>query len=169
MLSFEPRILLLGLLVSVTVGNSFIFFADTENRAVFSELVTIIAASTAALLATAIAFRQNIGALHGKTYLSLTIGLVLWLGADIIWAAYELYFHVAAPIPSLSDILWLSGYPFFAYNLFLTYKLFHDRINRRLLLISVIGNVIFIGYLIWLTISLSDFSSEGSLSMFAIL
>ena len=84
MLSFGPRILLLGLLVSVTVGNSFIFFADTESRAVFSELVTIIAASAAVLLATAIAFRQNIGALHGKTYLSLTIGLVLWLCADII-------------------------------------------------------------------------------------
>src|ERR671927_1295030 len=142
MLSFGPRILLLGLLVSVTVGNSFIFFADTESRAVFSELVTIIAASAAVLLATAIAFRQNIGALHGKTYLSLTIGLVLWLCADIIWAAYELYFHVAAPIPSLSDILWLSGYPFFAYNLFLTYKEFHKRIKnyKKILIATLIVN-----------------------------
>jgi branched-chain amino acid transport system substrate-binding protein len=171
MLSFGPRILLLGLLVSVTVGNSFIFFADTENRAVFSELVTIIAASTAVILATAIAFRQNIGASHGKTYLSLTIGLVLWLCADIIWAAYELYFHVAAPIPSLSDILWLSGYPFFAYNLFLTYKEFQKRIKnyKKILVATLIVNAVFLGYLIPLTINLSDFSSQGGLAMFIVI
>jgi hypothetical protein len=90
--------------------------------------------------------------------------------ADIIWASYELVFHVAAPIPSLSDILWLAGYPFFAYNLIATYRQFHNRFNNNgVLLASIIGNVIFVAYLISLTIGLSDFSSQGSVSMFAIL
>ena len=89
MLSLNARLLLLGLVVSVAVGNSVIFFADsTESRATLSELVTITAACGAVLLAAAIALRQNIHALYGKTFLSLAIGLVLWLCADIIWAAY---------------------------------------------------------------------------------
>jgi branched-chain amino acid transport system substrate-binding protein len=102
-------------------------------------------------------------------YISLAIGLVLWLCADIIWASYELVFHVAAPIPSLSDILWLAGYPFFAYNLVATYRQFYNRFDKRVLLASIIGNVIFIGYLISLTIGISDFSSQGGVSMFAVL
>lgn len=170
MLSLNARVLLLGLVVCVVVGNSVIFFADsTESRATLSELVTITAACGAVLLAAAIALRQNIHAPHGKTYLSLAIGLVLWLCADIIWAAYELYYHVAAPIPSVSDILWLSGYLFFAYNLFLTYKEFQVRINKKILLATIIGNAIFLGYLIPLTISLSDLSSPAGVAMFLVI
>lgn len=169
MFDFGPRILLLGLIFCVSVGNSIIFFADTESKAIFSELITIVAACSAVLLATAITFRQSIHAAHGKSYLSLAIGLVLWLCADIIWAAYELYFHVAAPIPSLSDILWLSGYPFFAYNLFLTYKEFKKRINKKILFATIIGNTIFLGYLISLTINLLDLSSPGGIAMFTII
>jgi branched-chain amino acid transport system substrate-binding protein len=170
MLSFNSRVLLLGLAVCIAVGNSVIFFADsTESRATLSELVTITAACGAVLLAAAIALRQNIHTPHGKTYLSLAIGLVLWLCADIIWAAYELYYHVAAPIPSVSDILWLSGYLFFAYNLFLTYKEFQVRINKKILLAAIIGNAIFLGYLIPLTFSLSDLSSPAGVAMFLII
>jgi branched-chain amino acid transport system substrate-binding protein len=77
--------------------------------------------------------------------------------------------HVAAPIPSLSDILWLAGYPFFAYNLISTYRQFHNKINKRVLLTSLIGNGIFVAYLIYLTIGLSDFSSQGGVSLFAVL
>src|SRR5919108_588062 len=170
MLSLNARILLLGLVVCVAVGNSVIFFADSaESRATLSELVTITAACGAVLLAAAIALRQNIHAPHGKTYLSLAIGLVLWLCADIIWAAYELYYHVAAPIPSISDILWLSGYLFFAYNLFLTYKEFQVRINKKILLATIIGNAVFLGYLIPFTISLSDLSSPAGIAMFLVI
>jgi branched-chain amino acid transport system substrate-binding protein len=170
MLSLNARVLLLGLVVCVAVGNSIIFFADsTESRATLSELVTITAACGAVLLAAAIALRQNIHAPYGKTYLSLAIGLVLWLCADIIWAAYELYYHVAAPIPSVSDILWLSGYLFFAYSLFLTYKEFQVRINKKILLAAIIGNAIFLGYLIPLTISLSDLSSPAGVAMFLVI
>jgi branched-chain amino acid transport system substrate-binding protein len=167
---FTSSLLFLGLIVSATAANAIIFFSDGETRGTYSELIITASACIAASLGILLAYRQIIhNRPHAKAYICLASGLVLWLCADILWASYELIFHVAAPIPSLSDILWLAGYPFFAYNLVYTYRLFHDRINRRLLLISVIGNVIFIGYLIWLTISLSDFSSEGSLSMFAIL
>jgi ABC-type branched-subunit amino acid transport system substrate-binding protein len=165
-----PSLLLLGLIVSATAANSLIFFAGTETRIVYSELIIIASAAIAALLGILLAYRQILhNRSHSKMYISLAIGLVLWLAADIIWASYELIFHVAAPIPSLSDILWLAGYPFFAYNLIATYRLFYNRFDKRILLASIIGNVIFVAYLIFLTIGLSDFSGQGSVSMFAVL
>jgi len=165
-----PSLLLLGLIVSATAANSIIFFAGTETRTAYSELIIIASATFAAFLGVLLAYRQILhNRSHSKIYISLAIGLVLWLCADIIWASYELVFHVAAPIPSLSDILWLAGYPFFAYNLIATYRLFYNRVDKRVLLASIIGNVIFIAYLIWLTIGISDFSSQGGVSMFAVL
>jgi ABC-type branched-subunit amino acid transport system substrate-binding protein len=166
-----PSLLLLGLIVSATAANSMIFFAGAETRIMYSELIIIASASIAAFLGILLAYRQILhNRSHSKAYICLAIGLVLWLCADIIWASYELIFHVAAPIPSLSDILWLAGYPFFAYNLIATYRQFHNRFNNNgVLLASIIGNVIFVAYLISLTIGLSDFSSQGSVSMFAIL
>ena len=166
-----PSLLLLGLIVSATAANSMIFFAGAETRVMYSELIIIASASIAAFLGILLAYRQILhNRSHSKAYICLAIGLVLWLCADIIWASYELVFHVAAPIPSLSDILWLAGYPFFAYNLIATYRLFHNRFNNNgVLLASIIGNVIFVAYLMSLTIGLSDFSSQGSVSMFAVL
>jgi branched-chain amino acid transport system substrate-binding protein len=165
-----PSLLLLGLIVAATAANSIIFFAGSEARVVYSELIIIASASIAASLGILLAYRQILhNRSHSKSYICLAIGLVLWLFADIIWASYELVYHVAAPIPSVSDILWLAGYPFFAYNLIATYRQFHNRFNKRVLLASIIGNVIFIAYLIYLTIGLLDFSSQESASMFAVL
>jgi branched-chain amino acid transport system substrate-binding protein len=147
-----------------------IFFSGEESRAVYSELIIIAAASIAAFLGILLAYRQILhNRSHSKAYICLAIGLVLWLCADVIWASFELVFHVAAPIPSLSDILWLAGYPFFAYNLIATYRQFHNKLNKRVLLASIIGNGIFIAYLSSLTIGISDFSSQGGVSMFAVL
>src|SRR5215212_8213537 len=165
-----PSLLLLGLIVSATAANSMIFFSGEESRVVYSELIIIAAASFAAFLGILLAYRQILhNRSHSKAYICLAIGLVLWLCADVIWASYELVFHVAAPIPSLPDILWLAGYSFFAYNLIATYRQFHNKLNKRVLLASIIGNGIFIAYLGSLTIGISDFSSQGGVSMFAVL
>jgi len=162
--------LFLGLIVSVISANSFIFFADNESRTVYSELIVTASVSIAAGLAIVLAYRQTIhNRSHAKTYICLAIGLVLWLCADIIWASYELVLHVAAPIPSLSDYLWLAGYPFFAYNLFATYREFHGKISKRMLIASIIGNATFLAYLIPLTVSLSDFSAQEGVAMFAVI
>ena len=163
-------LLLLGIMVSAIAANSMIFFSGGETRTVYSELIIIASASIAAFLGILLAYRQILNnRSHAKSYISLAIGLVLWLCADIIWASYELVFHVAAPIPSISDILWLAGYPFFAYNLISTYRQFHDKFDKRILLASIVGNIVFVAYLISLTIGLSDFSSQGSVSLFVVL
>ncbi len=46
---------------------------------------------------------------------------------------------------------------------------FTIELTREYCLPALIGNVIFIAYLIWLTIGISDFSSQEGVSMFAVL
>ena len=46
---------------------------------------------------------------------SLTIGLILWLIAEFTWTYYQLVVGIANPFPSVADIFWLAGYPFFLY------------------------------------------------------
>ncbi|WP_415283980.1 ABC transporter substrate-binding protein [Candidatus Nitrososphaera sp. FF02] len=162
--------LLLWLIVSVIAANSFIFFADVGSKGVYSELIVTAAVTIAAALGIVLAYRQlKHNRHHAKMYVSLAAGLVLWFCADIIWASYELILHTAAPMPSLSDALWLAGYPFFAYNLFATYREFRSKVGRRALAASIAGNAVLLAYLVFLTASLSDFSTPGGVAMFAVI
>lgn len=165
--------LLLWLIVSMVAANSFIFFADWETKGIYAELIVTATVTITMGLAIVLALRQLRQLRHdrprAKMYLSLAAGLVLWFCADIIWASYELVFHAAAPIPSMSDVLWLAGYPFFAHNLFATYKEFRSKFDRRVLAASIAGNAAFLAYLIVLTIGLSDFSTQEGIAMFALM
>jgi ABC-type branched-subunit amino acid transport system substrate-binding protein len=99
------------------------------------------------------------------------VGLVLWLSADIVWAIYELVLDIVPPMPSAADYLWLCGYGFFTYYLFMTYKEFQKKFNfgRKVLAVSIIGNVIFLSYIIALTANLSVLTSSKGIQMFAFL
>jgi branched-chain amino acid transport system substrate-binding protein len=96
---------------------------------------------------------------------------VLWLSADIIWAIYQLVLDLVPPIPSAADYLWLGAYVFLGYYLFMTYKEFQKKFNfgRKALIASVIGNAIFLGYIIALTVNLSVLSTSRGIEMFAVI
>ena len=97
--------------------------------------------------------------------------MILWLSADIIWAIYQLVLDVVPPIPSAADYLWLGAYGFLGYYLFMTYKEFQKKFNfgRKALIASVIGNAIFLGYIIALTVNLSVLSTSRGIEMFAVI
>ncbi len=119
-----PRILFLGLIVSIVAVDSVIYFSEIENKRFSSELIITITAASAAFLALLLVFRQKLGGLFGKSWLSFAIGLVLWLCADIILIINHLVFEISFSIPSIVDVFWISGYAFFAYNMFSTFKHF---------------------------------------------
>jgi branched-chain amino acid transport system substrate-binding protein len=95
----------------------------------------------------------------------------LWLSADIIWAIYQIVLDVVPPIPSAADYLWLGAYGFLGYYLYMTYKEFRKKFNfgRKALIASVIGNAIFLGYIIALTVNLSVLSTSRGIEMFAVI
>ena len=97
--------------------------------------------------------------------------MVLWLSADIIWAIYQLVLDIVPPIPSAADYLWLGAYGFLGYYLFMTYKEFQKKFNfgRKALIASVIGNAIFLIYIIALTVNLSVLSTPRGIEMFAVI
>ena len=97
------------------------------------------------------------------------MGLVLWLSADIVWAIYQLVLDIVPPMPSAADYLWLCGYGFLSYYLFMTYKEFQKKFNfgKKALVTSIIGNAIFLSYIITLTANLSVLTSSRGIQMFA--
>ena len=74
-------------------------------------------------------------------------------------------------MPSAADYLWLGAYGFLGYYLFMTYKEFQKKFNfgRKALVASVIGNAIFLCYIIALTASLSVLSTSRGIEMFAVI
>jgi hypothetical protein len=95
----------------------------------------------------------------------------MWLFADIIWAFYQLVLVMVPPIPSAADYLWLGAYGFLGYYLFMTYKEFQKKFNfgRKALIASIIGNAIFVSYIIILTANLSVLTSPRGIQMFAVI
>jgi branched-chain amino acid transport system substrate-binding protein len=152
-------------------SDSIIFFAEIQSKEFYSNWIITINASITASLAILLAYRQKFHGLHGKTHVALAVGLVLWLFADIIWATYHLVLDIVPPIPSAADYLWLTAYGFLGYYLYMTYKEFHTKFNfgRKALIASVIGNAIFLGYIVTLTASLSVLSTPRGLAMFVVI
>jgi len=108
-----PRILFLGLVVSIVALDSVIYFSEIENKRFSSELIITITAAAAASLGLLLVCRQKLGGLFGKSWVSFATGLVLWLCADITLIIYDLVFETSFSIPSIIDVFWISGYAFF--------------------------------------------------------
>ncbi len=164
-----PRILFLGLIVSIVAVDSVIYFSEIENRLFYSELIITITVAAATFLALLLVFRQKLGGLFGKSWASFAIGLVLWLCADITLIIYDLVFETSPSIPSIIDVFWLSGYAFFAYNLFSTFKHFRKLFRRKVIFLSIIGNAIFLAYMISVTLSLAVLNSQAGIAMYAVI
>ncbi len=150
---------------------SIIFFAETSSREFYSNWIIIINASIASSLAIFLVYKLKFHGLHGKTHVAVAVGLVLWLSADIVWAIYQIVLDIVPPMPSAADYLWLCGYGFLAYYLFMTYKEFQKKFNfgKKALVASIIGNAIFLSYIIALTANLSVLTSSKGIQMFAFL
>jgi hypothetical protein len=165
------RILFTGLVIAIILSDSIIFLATDKSRDFYSNWIRNINSAIAAALAIFIVYRQKFHTLHDKAHAALAIGLSLWFCAEIIWAMYEIVWHIVAPIPSVADYLWLSAYGFLAYYLFATYKEFNKkfRFSKKVLIASIVGVVIFVTYIIGVTTSLSVLSTPRSIAMFTVM
>jgi branched-chain amino acid transport system substrate-binding protein len=163
-------LLFTGLIVAIILSDSIIFFATDQYRDLYSNWIININSAIAAALAIFIVYRQKTRTLHGKAHVALAIGLSLWLFAEVIWTMYEIIWEIVAPVPSVADYLWLSGYGFLAFYLFATYKEFNKkfRFSRKALVASIVVVVLYVSYIILLTTSLSVISTPRSIAMFMV-
>jgi diguanylate cyclase (GGDEF)-like protein len=104
------RIALAGLVLIVlaTVENAVVGFGGEA----FSDLVRTWGASAAYVIAAAVVVLRAVRVPQSRAaWMLLAIGLTLYGAGNVVWSVF--YDDLAAPpIPSISDGLWLSLYPF---------------------------------------------------------
>lgn len=103
-----------------------------------------------------------------KTAIYLTMGLIFYFLANIVWGYYELVLDVVSPVPSLADLFLLSAYGFLIYRLLVTYKNLEKVSNKNIIYLITIGTGLFLAYILNLTLSLTEISNFRGLMLFVV-
>ena len=165
----EPWRTILILVGAIIVSNSFIIFSNQDSRDFFTNW-TINAAAAAALSFSIItvitAYKRRVNRFLLEMYIIFTVGLTVWLVAELTWTYFQLVLQIGTPFPSSADAFWLSGYGFFTYFIFRIYN-FLSKGNEKFIAVLVsLATAIILGYILNLTFGIADLLSaqEGSLA-----
>jgi branched-chain amino acid transport system substrate-binding protein len=166
----KPLYFFLGVIFTVVIGNSFIIFADSDSKLIYSNWILIVNSLIAAGLSAMILFKDKDSKEEGgdKTNIFLTLGLVFWFIANIIWAYYEVVLDIVSPVPSLADLFLLSAYGFLIYRLMIIYRNLHHITNKKILLLIISGTGLFLIYIINLTLDHTETSNFRGLMLFVV-
>jgi hypothetical protein len=165
----EPWRTILILVGAIIVSNSFIVFSNQDSRDFFTNWSIITAASAAlslSIVAVITAYKRRIDRFFVYAQIIFTIGLALWLVAEVTWAYYQLVLEIGTPFPSSADAFWLSGYGFFTYFMFRIYNFLNKGNEKFIAVLVSVATAIILGYILNLTFGIADLLSaqEGSLA-----
>jgi len=155
------------------IGNSFIIFADSDSKVIYSNWVLIINSLIAVGLSAIILIKDKdreegkVGKID-KANILLAIGLIFWFIANIIWAYYELVLDIVSPVPSLADIFLLSAYGFLICRLTIVYRKIGHTTNKKFLFLIVSGTGLFLIYILNLTLENTETSNFRGLMLFVV-
>ncbi|HZL23839.1 MAG TPA: ABC transporter substrate-binding protein, partial [Nitrososphaeraceae archaeon] len=159
----------LGIIITIVIGNSIIFFAESDSKIVFSNWILIINSLTAAGLSAMILLKDKDSDEGGdKTNILLTLGLIFWFIANIIWAYYEVVLDIVSPVPSLADLFLMSAYGFLIFRLISIYKKLGHITNKKILILIISGTGLFLIYILNLTLDLTELSNFRGLMLFIV-
>jgi branched-chain amino acid transport system substrate-binding protein len=163
----------LGIIITIVIGNSFIIFADSDSKVIYSNWVLIINSLIAVGLCAIILIKDKdreegkIGKID-KANILLAVGLIFWFIANIIWAYYELVLDIVSPVPSLADIFLLSAYGFLICRLTIVYRKIGHTTNKKFLFLIVSGTGLFLIYILNLTLENTETSNFRGLMLFVV-
>ena len=165
----EPWRTILILVVAIIVSNSFIVFSNQDSRDFFTNWSIITAASAAlslSIMAVITAYKRGIDRFFVYVQIIFTVGLALWLVAEVTWAYYQLVLEIGTPFPSSADAFWLSGYGFFTYFMFRIYNFLNKGNEKFIAVLVSLATAIILGYILNLTFGIADLLSaqEGSVA-----
>ena len=155
------------------IGNSFIIFADSDSKVIYSNWVLIINSLIAVGLSGIILIKDKdreegkVGKIE-KANILLAVGLIFWFIANIIWAYYELVLDIVSPVPSLADIFLLSAYGFLICRLTIVYRKIGHTTNKKFLFLIVSGTGLFLIYILNLTLENTETSNFRGLMLFVV-
>ena len=104
----------LGVIITIVIGNSIIIFAESDSKIIYSNWILIINSLIAAGLSAMILIKDKDSDEGDKTNILLTLGLIFWFIANIIWAYYEVVLDIVSPVPFFSRFIlvvciWISN------------------------------------------------------------
>jgi hypothetical protein len=153
------KTLVFAMVTTIVIANSIIVFSGADKRHSIALWVLNITAFTASALGVVTICRYGIHGIHGRSYLYLTIGIILWCSADFV----VLYSYYALPAEerekaSIADALWFIGYGFLSLHLFTVLRSVYKTINLKLAVMVALLCLLFIFYNLF-----ALFSSENIL------
>ena len=164
----KPLYFFLCVIFTIAVGNSVIIFAESDSKIIYSNWVLILNSLIAAALSSYILLKNRESIVGNKENILLTIGLVFWFIANIIWAYYEIVLDIVSPVPSSADFFLLSAYVFLIYRLMIIRKNLSHIIDKKImfLIISITG--LFLIYILNLTLDLAQTSNFRGMMLFLV-
>jgi len=167
-------IFIIGMVIAILGENYIIYSVEPiESKFMYTNWILIINSSVAAglsVLLIVIQFQKKNGLnRHIKTHIAISIGLILWLCANIQWFIYEKE-EIVPDVPSLADFFWIAAYPFLGYSVYSTYKDFSRKYNvKSFFWITVLSSTLFLIYIVHSAFNLSVFSSSRGVIFFSII
>ena len=158
----------LGVIITIVIGNSIIFFSESDSKIIYANWILIINSLTAAGLSAMILLKDRNTHEGYKTNILLTLGLNFWFIANVIWAYYEVVLDIVSPVPSLADLFLMSAYGFLIYRLIGIYKKLGHITNKKILILIISGTGLFLIYILNLTLDLTAISNFRGLMLFVV-
>lgn len=134
-----------------------------ENIGNITNPISIIIASSLSFL---ILYRQKIDGEIGKAFLILTIGLVTWAVAEILFTYSGLIALELERNIMLSDLLWLIGYGPLIYYSLKMYVLFHNYSSKKSIVVILILMTAYLVYILPFIYDTYSHSSNEDLPLF---
>ncbi len=164
----KPSHFFLAIILLISIPNLIIIFAEPDAKIIYSSWILIINSLIAAVLSIILLLKERNSGDRDKAKIHLAIGLVFWFIANVIWGYYEIVLDIVSPVPSLADLFLLSAYGFLIYRLILTYKNMDYIVNKKILFLILAVTLLFLIYILNLTLNLSELSSFRGIMLFVV-
>ena len=158
----------LCVIFTIAVGNLVIILAEPDSKIIYSNWVLIINSLVAAGLASYIFLKNRENIDENKENILLTIGLVFWFIANIIWAYYEVVLDIVSPVPSLADFFLLAAYVFLIYRLMIIRKKLSYIIDKKIMYLMIVLTGLFLAYILNLTLDLAQTPNFRGIMLFIV-
>jgi hypothetical protein len=136
-----------ALIIVIIIANANVIFSEAYSKHFVSLWILNITAATASILGIIAIYRYGFHGNHGKSYVFLTLGLILWFSADftLLYDYYALGIEEQRPV-TITDALWFAGYGFLAIHLFIILHALRIKIKSKIVIVVSIITTFFISY-----------------------
>ena len=153
------------LLISAAVVGIVYFLAQANHSFLYllSNGLPPLLAFAAFIAATAGLLRSGVAKNRVSiVWLGYSLGMLLWLLGESMWAVYTLWYSIPIPFPSPADGFWLAGYvPLMCAMVMIAWP-FRDFFSSRKLLIVIFAVLVLAGLLLVVLIPATYESETGN-------